>query len=1163
MPEWPEFAALETDRLHAELSELWARESAALVGANEGQTEERLIRPVLRALGHSFALFLEIPGTGKAPDYFLYASEEEWRAAEVLEPRARIERAIAVADAKRFGLPLDRRSPEGDPVAQIRDYVLLSQRTFGVLTNGRIWRLYARRSGLVERSCHEVDLGTLLEAGAPNDLRYFSAFFGAQAFVPGDDGRSFLERALDDSHLHAVEVSDQLERAVFAALPAIATGLLGDDPRTKEALESAFANALVFLYRALFCLFAEARGLLPVTNPDYRRHSVAQHRLDVVRLHDEGRYLSPNHDGLFAGLRALFRTIDRGDPVLGVTEYDGGLFDPEQHPWLEGRSVPDALLAPAIEGLYRVEGAFVDYRDLSVRTLGSVYEKLLAWELAERDDELVLVESPRRHELGSYFTPEPVVDAIVERTLDPLVTRRSEEVRRRGLAGDDALGELLSIRVLDPAMGSAHFLVGAVEFLAQAVATDPSYDGELSLADLRRLVAERCLYGVDLNPLAVELARLSLWLVTAREGEPLTFLGNLRVGDSLLGADNETLLDRATGLLEGHLAAAAAELLRQTAELQRRATHTGTDAREKRRLANRIEGLRLPLAVFAEQALERFEPPADDPAGVRPRLHWPLEFPEVFVDERGEPRLDGGFDAVVGNPPYIRVQEIGRDMADYCRARFLTPRGSFDAYLVFLERALGLLAPHGRLGFIVPNKLFKLDFAQRMRALLSERELVDDVLDFGASQVFAEATNYTCILVLDRGGVPELSYRRIRGSRQEVLDELSAPAVVPAQRFVTRSFGGEPWMLVPPDEAAVIQTAREGAERLDAVTSSIFTGLQTGADEVYVLEDRGERAGRRVVWSRAAARELELEPNLLHPLASGEDTERYAFRALPSLLLFPYVRDGDTMRFFTLDELAELPRTQAYLREHEAALRARERGRMDHDSWYAYTYPKSLGRHDLPKLGVAATVRRLEVAADLAGAVYFHNVRVNGILGREDGIGLPALLLMLNSRLLDWIFRRGSAPHANEYFAANKQFIAGLPIRLPRSQEESDEVEALGRRLHERAAAAAAERGAFLRWLASTVGVSHAATLRRGALSAYETVSAAAVVAALTRMRPPSNPRERATRELIEREHGASVAKVLAALGELADAEREADALVYDLYALPAPMRAMIDAEYE
>ena len=674
----------------------------------------------------------------------------------------------------------------------MRDYVLLTRRPFGILTNGRVWRLYARDSALVERACHEVDLPRLLEEGSVADLRYFAAFFGARAFVPGPDGRAFLERALDDSALHAVEISAGLERAVFAAVPAIAEGLLGDGPKTRESLDLAFANALVFLYRTLFCLFAEARDLLPAS-VDYRRYSIARQRQDVAALIDHGAQLSTTNDGMFAELRALFRMIDRGDALLGVTEYDGGLFDPAQHPWLEGRSVPDGLLAPVLDGIYRVGGALVDYRDLSVRTLGTVYERLLAWELVERDGALTLAESPRRHETGSYFTPEPVVDAIVERALDPIVSRRSAEVRDNGPSGAAVLDALLGIRVLDPAMGSAHFLVGAAEFLAQAIATDPSYDGDLSLGDLRRLVAERCLYGVDLNPLAVELARLSLWLVTAREGEPLTFLGNLRVGNSLVGADNETLLDRMTGLLEAHLAAAAGDLLREVGELQRRATHTGADAREKKRLAERIDGLRLPLEVFAETAIERFRPPDR-----RPWFHWPLEFPEVFVDERGEPRDDGGFDAVIGNPPYIRVQELGSGLADYCRARYATAHGSFDAYVIFLERSLGLLAPHGRLGFIVPNKLFKLDYGERLRGLLSAGELVDEVLDFGASQMFAEATNYTCILLLDRGGREELAYRRLRGAREDVLAELGTPSTVPAERFTTRTLGAAPWVLVPP-----------------------------------------------------------------------------------------------------------------------------------------------------------------------------------------------------------------------------------------------------------------------------------------------------------------------------------------------------------------------------
>lgn len=308
LPEWNEFSSLDATRLHGQLSELWASEHATLrAGANEGLTEERFIRPILKELGHAFTLFPEIPGARRTPDYLFYASESERSAAEVGTATAKVERALAVGDAKRFDIALDRRSVDGDPVAQVRDYVLLSHRPFGILTNGRLWRLYARDSALVEAACHEVDLIALLEDGDSLGLRYFLAFFGVQAFRPGPDGRTFLERALVDSELHAVEVSEGLEHAVFAAVPTIAEGLLGDDPRTRESLDLAFANALVFLYRTLFCLFAEARGLLPVADPGYRGYSLLQQRVEVASLLDSSRYLSTSNDVLFGALRALFR----------------------------------------------------------------------------------------------------------------------------------------------------------------------------------------------------------------------------------------------------------------------------------------------------------------------------------------------------------------------------------------------------------------------------------------------------------------------------------------------------------------------------------------------------------------------------------------------------------------------------------------------------------------------------------------------------------------------------------------------------------------------------------------------------------------------------------------------------------------------------------------
>jgi hypothetical protein len=988
LPDWPEFEQLETSALFAQLRHLWERERAALPSANEAQTEERFVQPVLRALGFSYTVQVGLrTATGRLqPDYALFLSEERRREADRLADRARFQHAVAVADAKRFDRSLDRRAGGEDPVAQIVNYIFLTGSAWGILTNGRRWRLYAAAGDLVDGACYEIDLPALLEGGTERDFRYFAAFFSAQAFVPDQRGRSFLDRALEESTANAIAVGQALERQVFSAVPLIAQGLLGDEERSLDALAEAFDHALVLLYRLLFCLHAEARRLLPVDNPHYAHYSLRAQKEHLARDLDGARVFSDRSDDLYNDLRALFRIVDRGDPALGVAEYNGGLFSTAHHPYFEGRSVPDASLALALDGLYRVDGEFVDYRELSVRHLGTIYERLLQFHLAAAGDRLQLVRAPGRRESGSYFTPEYVVDRIVERTLEPILeaySRAAADSRRRG---EETLEVFLQLRVLDPAMGSGHFLVGACAYIAQYIATDPSYGGSLSLEEIQRLVAERCLYGVDVNGLAVELAQLSLWLTTVREGEPLTFLHNLRDGNSLVGADVSDLLEGGEDVFAQRLAREAETLLAREAAI----ASSETDVHEKERLARAVDALREPLEQYATNYVAGT---FTDDIG-RP-FHWELEFPEVFLEANGRPRQNGGFDAVVGNPPWVRIQALGRELADYCRRRYTTASGAFDTYVVFLERSLSLLAPEGRLGFIVPNLLLKLDYARRLREIFADRRLVEEIVDFGHAQIFDEATNYSCILILDRRGRSEFSYRRVSGDRIAVRKVLAALDATPAERFSVAGLGREPWVLAAGEEARLLRQAAAGAERLDAVTADIFTGLQTSADHVYILEDRGRRGDNRVVYSRASAREMELEEALLHRLASGSDVSRYAFEPLGNVLLFPYRRERGEMRLLTPDELAGLPLSEGYLREHEEELRGREGGRMDHEGWYAFGRTQSLGAHDLAKLGVAATVQRLEVAADPNGVIYFHNVRVNGIHLRPDGPSIWTLLVPL------------------------------------------------------------------------------------------------------------------------------------------------------------------------
>jgi hypothetical protein len=759
--EWPEFRDLDATGLLHDLTAIWEAERGGLAIANEAQTEARFIQPVLERLGFAYTVQagLQVGGGRRQPDYALFLDDKTRARADLAGGNARYRDAVAVADAKRFDRPLDggrRGGQPDDPVAQIINYLAITRCRWGILTNGRHWRLYAAEGDLVEAASFEIDLVALIEHADPDAFRYFAAFFSTAAFSPDQEGRSFLDRALAESGASAVQVGRTLEAQIFAAVPLIALGLVGHGQRTPEALSDAFDNSLVLLYRLLFCLHAEARGLLPVENPHYFEYSVRRQRERLASDRDRGRVFASRSDDLYNDLRALFRMIDTGEPALGVSEYDGGLFSARRHPYFENRSVPDALLAPALDRLYRIDGEAVDYRDLSIRHLGTIYERLLEYRLEDLggDRGLRLAAGDGRHRSGSYFTPDFIVDHIVQRTLDPVLSALSDRVASQGLRGEDALEALLSVRVCDPAMGSGHFIVSAAAWIAQSVATDPSYDGALSLIEIQRLVAERCVYGVDLNPMAVELSRLSLWLATVRQGEPLAFLHNLRCGNSLVDASLDELLGGGVTVFADRLARDADEILGRVAAIAARPSHTGDDVHEKEAMALAVDALREPLEKLASETI-----PAQLVAEAGPPFHWDLEFPEVFLGPDGRPRDDGGFDAIVGNPPYVRIQDLGRLLADYARSRYSTARGSFDSYIPFIERGVELLAPEGRLGFIVPNKFLKLAYGAGLRAMLSGDRLVEEIIDFGDAQIFDRATNYTAVLLLGNAGSDGLDYR--------------------------------------------------------------------------------------------------------------------------------------------------------------------------------------------------------------------------------------------------------------------------------------------------------------------------------------------------------------------------------------------------------------------
>lgn len=730
LPERPQWKLLEAEARSTmeRVSELLGKFNRA---SNESQTERNLVIPVLELLGHTFEVqaSLATPQGAMTPDYVLYRDAKacEDNKGKTLNDELPHQGGIAIGDAKRWGRSLDAAvKTQGrdafsnkNPSYQISFYMLHSAVSWGILTNGRQWRIYHKDTARKLDHFYEVDLEALIESNDVRRFLYFYAFFRRAAF---DDGPLSLAVILKESSDYAYSIGESLKEQVYVALRHIAQGFLDHEPNNlqpdNDTLKTIYDNSLILLYRLLFILYAEARELLPMGESDkYRQsYSLAAIKQSVARNIDSGKAVLHGSPLLYKQLDFLFHGIDTGEEELGIEPFNGGLFDPEEHPFLVKNAVGDYHLQVAIDKLARVNGGFVDYRDLSVRHLGTIYEGLLEHRLVllpkPEDGWIVTLASDKgeRKTTGSYFTPDQIVKHVVAGTLDPILERAagSEDT------DEGKLRAVLAVNVLDPAMGSGHFLVEATEHIARflvdlGIVPRGKTKGEADLAFWKRRVAQSCIYGVDLNPLAVELAKLSLWLTTVAKGRPLSFLDHhLRPGNSLVGASLDHLkLKTVTTrkkkakapkvepngqialLTDSDFAVKVSGAVDMMARIEESEAATYKQVKEQEtlyeglrrdltnkysRLLNLVTAAQFGLAVdrwvrdklidfvmknggASFPVYDRILNAAGEIAARQGFFHWEVEFPEIYFDQTGQPLGDrAGFDAVIGNPPWERIK---------------------------------------------------------------------------------------------------------------------------------------------------------------------------------------------------------------------------------------------------------------------------------------------------------------------------------------------------------------------------------------------------------------------------------------------------------------------------------------------------------------------------
>lgn len=686
------------------------------------------------------------------------------------------------------------------PVQQAWEYAMNARGVKWVLVSNMIeLRLYGFGEGTTAYETFQLDRLT-----DPDEYARFMLLLSADSLLSG--------RTLDllkQSRAEDRDITDSLYQDYKALRLKLIGAVQAADPAIPPL--DAIAVAQKILDRVLFIAFAEDTGLLPdntlsqafVTRDPYNPRPV------------------------WDNFRGLFNAIDKGSDALKIPRYNGGLF--RQDDTINALALPDDVC----EG-FKTLGDYDFASEVSVTVLGHIFEQSIAdverlqaqARGEETEDAKATGTTGRRKRDGVVYTPDYIARFIVAETLGAHLEEAFTKIlRAHARAGADLSDyatipwrrksaeleawqayrdRLKTLRIVDPACGSGVFLIMAFDFLKaelnrvnDKIADLQGKDQHIQdLIDPDSEILTNNLFGVDVNSESIEIAKLSLWIKTARRGKVLDSLdGNLRVGDSLIEDSNFAYLDHA--------------------------------------------------------------------------FTWETAFPGVFAE--------GGFDVVLGNPPYVRMEHL-KELKPYLEKRYEVVSDRADLYCYFFERGLRLLKPGGRLGFISSNTFFKTGSGKPLRDYLLREATLEGVVDFGDLQIFEGVTTYPAILTIKRGAAPK--GHDLRFWKVDVLPENNFQATweKAAGPYPQAALGAGSWELENTALRALRDKIRTGRKTLEDVYGSPCRGVVTGLNAAFVIDN--------LIKERLCAQDPR-SAELLKPFLEGKDLKRW--RAEPRGLWLIYI----------------------------------------------------------------------------------------------------------------------------------------------------------------------------------------------------------------------------------------------------------------------------------
>lgn len=644
-------------------------------------------------------------------------------------------------------------------------------------------------------------------------------------------------------------------------------------------------------------------------------------------------------------------------------------------------NIDDGVFKEIFRDLYYPYSPY-EFSVISPEILGSIYENFLGSEIRLTPSHQAKIElKPEIKKAGGvFYTPQYIVDYIVEEVIGNLIK-------------DKTPNQISELKILDPACGSGSFLLRAYQKLLdyhleyyislKKAPKEVYYIGKdnvprLTIREKKRILTNN-IFGVDIDVNAVEVTKLSLLL-------------------KVLEDENKDVLEQQQKLFQEKV------------------------------LPNLSYNIKCGNSLIGTDILEQENLEHGDLLKINP-FDWEEEFPQIFEN--------GGFDAIIGNPPYIRTQLLDKISKKYYKNNYISSTGIYDIYALFVERSVNI-TKEGIVGFILPNKFILADYGRGMRDLIKDKQCLNKLINFKDNQIFQNASTYTCLLFL-KSNSKQFKYSEIENfDKKDMLFIINKyenfdDGNITIGLLNSEAYLDSDWKFYIGNSAKIVQKLMDYPLKLKDISEKIFQGLATSADKIFIVDEISQKGDLVEIYSKIDDSNHLLEKEILKKYIKGKEIKRYDFEYKNKLIIFPYYLYEDSFELIPPKDLRKkYPYAWNYLKKYEKILKEREHGKMNNkDKWYAFTYPKSMIDYKNPKIMTPNSAFSSSFSFDSNGD-YYITAGISGGYGlklkKDCKLNELYLLSILNSSLMTFLNKKIGKSMRGKYYSFEGRVIENYPI---------------------------------------------------------------------------------------------------------------------------------------